>query len=57
MPPCARIRDPVPIDIRVRSLLGSVCWSLVKADMSFKGSDSFLIISSTEFPPGIMRTS
>ena len=51
------MREPVPMDMRVRSLLGSVCWSLAKSWISLIGSVSFLSTSSTPTPPGMIKTS
>lgn len=45
------------MDMRVRSLLGSVIWSLANALMRLRGSDSFFSTLSTPSPPGMMRTS
>ena len=66
MPACASSMLPVPTDMRVRSLLGSVCWSFAKARISGMGSgaeegvgvdEGFWRRVSMEGPPGTMSTS
>ena len=57
IPAWPRRRDPVPMDIRVRSLLGSDCWSSANALISWRGWESDFRMLSMEGPPGIIRTS
>ena len=47
----------MPMDIRVRSLVGSDCWSSANALIIWRGWESDFRMVSMEGPPGIIRTS
>ena len=57
MPALASRREPVPMERRERSLLGSETWSLANAWIRPMGSAVWVVNFSMAGPPGMISTS